>query len=131
MAIFARRMVLGETPVVYGDGGQTRDFIYVADVCSAILSALASPHRLAEPGADGHSYNISTGARIDVESLAGLLRQATGYEGPIDHEPPRPGDVHDSALEPSKAAEVLGWKAEVELGAGIRQTARWFAGEAR
>jgi nucleoside-diphosphate-sugar epimerase len=131
VAIFARRMVLGETPVIYGDGGQTRDFIYVADVCDAILAALEFEGRLADEGPDGHSYNISTGARIDVESLAGLLRQATGYTGVIAHEPARDGDVRDSALDPAKAARTLGWRATVELGSGLVQTARWFAREAR
>ena len=131
VAIFARRMVLGETPVIYGDGGQTRDFIYVADVCNAIVMALEHGGSLARDGADGHAYNISTGARIDVETLAGLLGQATGYEGPVRHEAQRPGDVRDSALDPSKAHNVLGWKAAVELGAGLRQTVRWFAREVR
>jgi len=130
VAIFARRMVQGDTPVIYGDGGQTRDFIYVADVCSAIVTAMGFGGSLAREGADGHAYNISTGARIDVESLAGLLGRATGYEGPVCHEAQRPGDVRDSALDPAKAFDVLGWKAAVELGAGLQQTARWFARQA-
>ena len=131
VAIFARRMVLGETPVIYGDGGQTRDFVYVADVCAAIVAALTAPGPLATPGPDGHSYNISTGARIDVESLAGLLRAATGYAGTVAHEAERPGDVRDSALDPAKAAAALGWTAAMDLAEGIANTARWFQAEAR
>ena len=131
VAIFARRMVLGETPVVYGDGGQTRDFVYVADVCRAIIAAIGAPGPLATPGTDGHAYNVSTGLRTDVESLADLMREATGYEGAVTHEAERPGDVRDSALDPSKARAALGWKAGMDLREGIGLTAAWFEAEGR
>ena len=128
VAIFAHRMLTGQTPVVYGDGAQTRDLIYVGDVCDAIILALTRVTPLADrAGPDGPAYNISTGGRTTIEALAGMMAQMTGYEGSIDHAPARPADVPDSALDPTKARGAFGFSAHTELAAGLAQTVRWFA----
>ncbi len=129
VALFANRMLAGETPVVYGDGGQTRDFIYVGDVVAFVLDALTARGHLAEEGVDGPAYNVSTGATTTVDLLAGLMRQISGYTGPVEHGPERHGDVRDSALDPTKALEVLGWRAGAELFQGLQHTIAWFARE--
>jgi UDP-glucose 4-epimerase len=127
VAIFAERMLGGATPAIYGDGAQTRDFIYVGDVVAFVLAALGSAGPLAGPQPDGPAYNVSTGLPTTVEDLAGIMRDASGYEGPIDHAQERPGDIRDSTLDPSKAASALGWRAVEPLDAGIRATLAWFA----
>jgi UDP-glucose 4-epimerase len=126
VAIFCARIRDGEQPVVFGDGRQTRDFIYVGDVVSALVEAAAFEGTLARTDAAGAAFNISTGDRTSVESLLLALRQASGYLGPAQYEPPRDGDVLHSCLDPHRAASVFGWKANVALQSGMAATWRWF-----
>ena len=127
VAIFCTRMHAGQSPVVYGTGAQTRDFIYVGDVVAAIIAALLSDTPLAAPGPDGAAYNVSTGEEASVDALLLALRQASGYLGGVDHEPARGGDVERSSLSPAKAARVFGWTAGQPLDNGAAVTWRWFA----
>jgi UDP-glucose 4-epimerase len=127
VAIFCTRMREDVPPVVYGTGSQTRDFIYVGDVVAAIISALISEAPLAGEGPDGAAYNISTGHESSVDELLMALRQAAGYLGGVDFEPPRPGDIDRSSLDPAKAARVLDWSANQPLDNGAAVTWRWFA----
>lgn len=129
VAVFCDRIRRGEPPVIYGDGSQTRDFIYVADVVGAIIAALEHQGRLASDGADGPAFNISTGQRTSVLELVGALRAASGYTGPVRHEPARAGDILHSALDPAKAEAVFGWRASVPLETGVGLTWRWFASQ--
>ena len=127
VAVFCSTMAEGQAPVIHGTGAQTRDFIYVGDVVAAIIIALDSPIPLSEGASAGPAYNISTGIRTSVESLVTMLRGASGYLGPVVHEPSRIGDISDSALDPSKAASVFEWSARVPLETGLAMTYRWFA----
>lgn len=127
VAIFCDRVRSEQQPIIYGDGRQTRDFIYVGDVVAAIMAAITAPGGLAGDGPDGAAYNISTGVETTVDELLMSVRQAAGYFGPAAYEPAREGDIARSALDPSKAREVFGWSAGVELGAGIGPTWRWFS----
>lgn len=127
VAIFSDRMRRNEPPVIFGDGTQTRDFIYVGDVVAALLAAIDAPAPLASPGPDGPAYNISTGKRTSVNQLIMSMRAASGYVGPVETLPPREGDILHSALDPSKAYDVFGWRANVELDTGLAMTWRWFA----
>jgi len=129
VAVFAARMNAKETPVIYGSGQQTRDFIYVGDVVAAIMAALESDAPLALEGDDGPAYNISTGSQVNLEELAASLRLTIGYYGPIDHADARPGDIEHSALDPAKAEEVLGWTAHAPLETGLGRTVAWLARE--
>jgi UDP-glucose 4-epimerase len=130
VALFCDRIRRGEAPVIFGDGRQTRDFIYVGDVVAALLTALEFDGALAAAGEDGPAYNISTGSRVSVEELLMALRVAAGFLGPATYASAREGDIVDSSLDPSKAAETFGWRSRVELEAGIAMTWRWFAARA-
>jgi len=126
VAIFLARVRDGLPPVVYGDGRQTRDFIFVGDVVGAILEALSFPAALAD---GGPAYNISTGERTSVEQLLGAVRQSSGYFGPADYRPSRDGDITHSLLSPERALRVLGWRANVGLESGVALTWRWFSAQ--
>ena len=115
IAIFCGKMQAGERPTVYGDGRQTRDYIYVGDVVSAALAA-------AQSEATG-PINVGTGIETDVLELATRLGELAGAD---DFEPtlapPREGEVQAISIDPSRAASELGWKAETGLAEGLRAT---------
>ncbi len=129
VALFCARMHEGVAPVIYGTGGQTRDFIYVGDVVGAILAALASESPLGTAAGDASGYNISTGVETSVNALLGSLRDASGYCGGVDTRSARTGDVDRSSLSPSKAERVFGWRAAEPLDSGLATTWRWFAAQ--
>jgi len=126
VAEFASRMATGVTPVIFGTGRQTRDFIYVADIVNACVMAAEFEGTLALPGAHGPAYNISTGRATSVNMLAEGLRFAMRYAGEIVHAEARDGDVEASLLAPDKAAAAFGWRAGVDLQGGLASTAAWF-----
>jgi UDP-glucose 4-epimerase len=130
VAVFCQRMHDKEALVVYGDGNQTRDFIYVGDVVGAILSALLAEEPLAQGPADGAAYNISTGLETSVNDLLKALRLASEYWGAAEYEPAREGDVARSSLDPRKAAKAFGWSAHQTLELGAEMTWRWYASQA-
>jgi UDP-glucose 4-epimerase len=115
IAIFCGRLGAGERPTVYGDGKQTRDYIYVGDVVAAILAA-------ADSGASG-SINIGTGIETEVLELADRLAKldgATDFEP--EFAPPRTGEVQRISIDPARANRELGWAAKVGLEEGLRLT---------
>ena len=131
VSIFATKMMAGELPVIYGDGSQTRDFIFVGDVVAAIVAAMFADAPLgAAAMPDGPAYNVSTGKEIPVNQLAGMMRSAALFGRPFPHEPVREGDVARSALDPSKAASVFGWQARAGLEGGLKMTMTWFRSQA-
>ena len=124
IAIFIQRILAGLTPVIYGDGEQVRDFVYVGDVARANLAALNVPAD--EPVI----VNIGTGRGTSVNALWNALAAiAQPGVGPY-HEPVRAGDILRSVLDPSRAKAVLGWQPEVELAEGLRRTWQWFVANA-
>ena len=129
VAIFCTRLRNGEAPIVYGDGNQTRDFIYVGDVVGAIVKALSSDRPLAHDGTNGPAYNISTGLETSVNDIVAALRVASGYFGPAISAPARAGDVARSSLSPDKARSELGWEAGGTLEEGMAMTWGWFASQ--
>jgi UDP-glucose 4-epimerase len=122
VAIFCERRRRGERPTVYGDGTQTRDYTYVADVVEAVLAAGAS-------GAGG-AFNVGTGRESTVLDLVDLLREAgdggDGFEP--ERAPPRAGEMLRSCLDPARAARELGWHAATGLREGLGATYESFAG---
>jgi UDP-glucose 4-epimerase len=130
VAVFCQRMHEGATPVIYGDGSQTRDFIYVGDVVGAIVAAFSAGGRLATGSGDIAAYNISTGKETSVNDLLAALRRASGFVGEAQHDPAREGDVLRSSLDPRKAAAAFGWSAGQELAPGAQATWRWYASQA-
>lgn len=126
VAIFAAALARGERPVIYGDGMQTRDFIFVGDVVGFILEALAFQGQLAGPMPDGPAYNVSTGIENSVQQVAAYLAASSGVLKVPEKRDAREGDVRRSSLDPSKAAERLGWEARQPIEAGLAFTWRWM-----
>lgn len=120
VAIFASQMLGGSTPTIFGDGNQTRDYVFVDDVVHAF--ALAS-----ERG-DGHLLNVGTGLETSVNGLFRLLADIIGFPGQPAVAAARPGDLHRSALDASLAAEALGWKPWTHLEDGLGETAAYLRG---
>lgn len=115
VAIFTHRLLEGEPPVVYGDGGQTRDFVYVKDVAKANVLALGV--------GGGYTLNVSSGIETSINELVTCLRAKTGYKGQVLYEKQRPGDIGRSVLCNRKSEEALNWKPEVDLVVGLGKTA--------
>jgi UDP-glucose 4-epimerase len=115
IAIFCGRLLAGERPTVYGEGSQTRDYIYVDDVVEAILAA-------AESEASG-PINVGTGVETDVLELVSSLRElgeVDGFEPELA--PPRTGEVQRISIDPSRAERELGWRPKTRLEDGLRAT---------
>jgi UDP-glucose 4-epimerase len=119
VAVFATRMAAGQSVTIDGTGRQTRDFVYVGDCVTANLAAL-------ERGSGG-AFNIGTGRERSVLDIFETMARAARYTGEPAFGPPRKGDVTRIALDPSLAARELGWRAEVPLEDGLRQTYEFFA----
>ena len=118
VAIFAGKMLRGESITVNGDGKQTRDYVFVGDVVQANLAALES-----EPCG---AVNIGTGIETDVNRLAELILQASGSKSEVKHGPAKQGEQRRSVIDCTKAAERLGWRPNVPLAEGLRRTVEWF-----
>jgi UDP-glucose 4-epimerase len=118
VAIFTSKMLRDEPVTVNGDGLQTRDYVYVGDV--ARMSVLAVTHDATGP------VNVGTGIETDVDTLAGLLRDAVGSRGPIAHGPAKPGEQRRSVVDARRAATVYGWRPEVTLADGLKRTVEFF-----
>jgi UDP-glucose 4-epimerase len=121
IAIFMERMRAGAPTQIFGDGLQTRDFVYVADVVAAVLAAAEGG-----PGV----YNVGTGVETSVVDLHARCQRVTGSQDEPAFEPPRPGDAQRSVIDPSLAAEELGWRPQHDLGEGLEATWRAMAGTA-
>jgi UDP-glucose 4-epimerase len=115
IAIFCGRLLDGGRPTVYGDGRQTRDYIYVGDVVTALIAA-------AESDATG-PINVGTGRETDVLELAVRLRELKGSGGfEPEFAPPRTGEVQRISIDPGRAERELGWRAEIDLERGLGMT---------
>jgi UDP-glucose 4-epimerase len=127
VAAFVKRALAGEPLEIYGDGSQTRDFVYVDDLVRAIRQAATVP------GVGGHVFHIATARETTIAELAALLRPVLAQHGfdkiEVRNAPPRIGDVRRNFADTSKAAALLGWRAEVPLEQGLAHVVRWFAGK--
>jgi len=118
VAIFSGRLLSGRPCTIYGDGRNTRDYVFVGDVARANLLA-------AERGLDG-PVNVGTGVETDVSRLFALLASAAGTPAQPEHAPGRLGEQRRSCLDPREAARLLGWRPQVDLAEGLRRTLEWF-----
>ena len=116
---FVGKMLNSESPTIYGDGNQSRDFIYVDDVVDANLAAVEKKE------AAGEAFNIATGKPITINQLEGLLSELTGYDGEPEYGEKREGDIYDSYADVSKALKYLGFKASTNIDEGLRKTIEW------
>jgi UDP-glucose 4-epimerase len=128
VAIFCERVIAGRPLTVFGDGKQTRDYVYVADVARANVLAATKPLPPAGP-LDSRSFNIGTGVETSVLQLAELIRDASGTTSAIEHAPDRAGEVRRSVLLAAKAEKVLGWTPRMAIANGIAETFSWFEAE--
>ncbi|RJX16933.1 MAG: NAD-dependent epimerase/dehydratase family protein [Ammonifex sp.] len=119
VAVFCRRLREGAPPGVFGDGEQTRDFIYVKDVAAAVLAALKS--------GGGEALNIGTGKGTSVKELLQVLERISEQKVLPRYGPPRPGDIRHSVLDPARARAVLTWQSRYSLVEGLKQT--YYAAE--
>ncbi len=117
---FASSLLKGERPVVFGDGGQTRDFTYVENVVEANMLALKATRGF------GQAINAAAGARVSVNELVQKLQEVTGSSASPEHRAARPGDIRDSYAALEKAADLLGYHPAVPLYEGLRRTVEWF-----
>jgi UDP-glucose 4-epimerase len=113
ISIFAARMRRGETPVIYGDGKQTRDFVYVADVVRALLLACKCE------AAVGGVFNVASGTQTSILQLVATLSEVLDTDLPPTFGPPRGGEVRFSEGNTQRARETLGWEAQIPLREGL------------
>jgi UDP-glucose 4-epimerase len=118
VAIFLSRLREGQRPRIFGDGEQVRDYVYVGDVVRAAFAA--ADHA-------GGVYNVGTGIATSVLDLAAACRSVSGSDVAHEHAPARPGELQRSVLDASAAAGDLGWRPEVGLEQGLRETWDWIA----
>ena len=118
IAIFIKLLLTGQIPVIFGDGLQTRDYVFVEDVVSANVMALTKN----EPGI----YNIGTGIETDVNQLVDHLKVALSLDITPIHAPGRPGEQRRSVLTHQRITDELGWAPEVGLAEGLERTIQWF-----
>jgi UDP-glucose 4-epimerase len=111
-------MLARRPTTIYGDGSQTRDFVFVDDVVSAFMAAR-------EKG-DGELINVGSGKELSVTELHTRLTELTGNRFEPIYGGARPGELQRIYVDPSKAGEVLGWRPTVELEEGLKQTVAWF-----
>jgi len=119
VAIFMGLLRDGGTPKIYGDGSQTRDYVYAGDVAGSVLRALE--------GGGGGVYNIGTGTETSVVELYDAIERVSGVEREPEFAPPRLGELQRSVLDPSLAARSLGWRPEHSLAEGLAETWRWVS----
>ncbi len=121
ISLFITAMAAGRMPTIYGDGGQTRDFTYVANTVDGVLRAVEAPN------VSGQVINVATGSRISLNELFEVVRKLTGANGTPTYAALRAGDVRDSQADISKAERLLGYTPKVSFEEGLAQTIRWCA----
>jgi nucleoside-diphosphate-sugar epimerase len=120
IALFVTALLAGKAPTIVGDGGQTRDFTYVANVVDGVLRAATAR------GAAGEVINVATGRQIAISELAKTLGTIIGVSTTPVHIDARPGDVRHSLADISKAKMILGYEPIVGLEEGLRKTVDWY-----
>ena len=128
VAIFCGRLLERRALTVFGDGGQTRDYVFVGDVAEANLIAATCPLPAMER-LDVRAWNVGTGVETSVVELARAIMSAAGATVPLEHAPARPGEQRRSSVAIDKAARELGWRPAVALADGLAQTYAWFAAQ--
>jgi UDP-glucose 4-epimerase len=119
VAIFMRQLAADETPRIFGEGTQTRDFVYVADVAAATLRAHDS---------SGAIFNVGTGVETSVNDLYAAVCNVTGIQRRAEHAPERSGEITRSVLDITRAERELGWRPENTLEQGLAATWAWATG---
>ena len=122
ISLFISALVDGRQPIIYGDGGQTRDFTYVANVVDGVLRACHTP------GIAGQMMNVATGGRISLNELLTTMRDLLGVQTEAIYRELRAGDVRDSQADISRAKQLIGYVPLVDLREGLERTLAWYRG---
>ena len=125
ISLFIDALAQGQTPKVHGDGRQTRDFTFVADVVTGVLKAAEAP------GVAGEVINVAAGGRISLLELIRNIQMVLGTDVEPVFGPVREGDVRDSQADIAKARQLLGFTPSIPFDEGLRQTIAWFQSERR
>jgi len=120
ISLFIKALLDGTRPVIFGDGGQTRDFTFVTNVVDGVLRAAEAP------AVGGEVFNVATGGRVSLNELLATLKKIVGADVAPIYQEARMGDVRDSQADISKAERLLGYRPAVMLEEGLRQTVAWF-----
>lgn len=118
IAIFCGKMLKGEQPMIFGDGKQLRDYIYVRDIAEVNLLAL-------EKG-EGKTYNIGSGIGVSVNELFACLKELMGFEKEVIYAAPRMGELFRSVLSGEKIKKELGWEPKIDIKTGLKKTLEWY-----
>ncbi|MCR5438414.1 MAG: GDP-mannose 4,6-dehydratase [Selenomonas sp.] len=122
ISIFAKRVAAGKGITIYGDGEQTRDFIYAGDIAAGICAALATENVNAV-------YNLSTSTETSLNELVKIMEDITWKKVDVSYGAVRTGDIRRSVLDNSMAVQNLGWKPQTSLKKGLKNTIGYFKGE--
>ena len=122
VAIFVQRLLGGQQPVIYGDGEQTRDYVFVGDVVKANLAALDYE--------GSNVFNVGTSTETSVNELFRLLRDQIDPDAPERHGEAKPGEQKRSILDYQRAQQELGWSPQTSVADGLEQTVAWFQARA-
>ena len=125
ISIFMSRALARRPPVIFGDGEQYRDFIYVADVANANLAAAAATD------ATGRAFNIGTGSKTTLKELWRQVQHIAGAEPRVQYSQEREGDIRESLADVHRAEQELGFRAEVPFAAGLEKTYHWYKRKAQ
>jgi nucleoside-diphosphate-sugar epimerase len=123
ISVFSTALIEGRQPIIYGDGQQTRDFTYVANVVDGVLRACEAAN------AAGEVINVACGTRISLNELLRVMNEIVGTKIQAIYKDPRPGDVRDSQADITKAKRLLGYTPIVSLEEGLRYTLDWCRAE--
>ena len=128
-SIFTREMLAGETPTIFGDGNQLRDYIFVGDIVTANLLAMKKLADMPPPVTiDDNAYNIGTGVGTSVNELFACLKEITGFTKEARYAAARTGELRQIILDASKARRELLWEHSVSLSDGLRKLVDYFSG---
>ena len=125
VAIFCGRILDNRALTVFGDGGQTRDYVYVKDVAEAVFLGATRPLPKQEK-IDSRGFNIGTGVGTSVNDLVRTLLRVSSSKVAVEHAPPRPGEQQHSFLDVTKAGKTLGWKPARTFAEGLAESFEWF-----
>ena len=119
MSIFTGKLMNNETPTIYGDGKQTRDYVYVLDVVDALIKSAETDDNL--------FLNIGTGVETSVNELVSILSQKISWDGEPEYEPKREGELLRSVLNNERAKSQIGWEPKYTLDTGLDELISWFS----
>ena len=119
MSIFTGKLMNNETPTIYGDGKQTRDYVYVLDVVDALIKSAETDDNL--------FLNIGTGVETSVNELVSILSQKISWDGEPEYAPKREGELLRSVLNNERAKSQIGWEPKYTLDTGLDELIRWFS----